>query len=164
MVFSNLQAPEKEAFFSLLDEYFQSRPEIFANLSHGSPTVSPAAVSAASKMVSAGLRHAAPNNASRPNAGGGTTLSESEISSVADRVAAFSLQKNSHPAPSTNTVSPASAFKVRLFCFSKHAEQCPVVIENRRYRHFFCQELLWIIAKHEQLEFSFTSTSYPATE
>jgi len=111
MVFSNLQAPEKEAFFSLLDEYFQSRPEIFANLSHGTPTVSPAAVSAASKMVSTGLRHAASNNASRPNAGGGTTSSESEISSVADRVAAFALQRNSHPAPSTNNVSSASAFK-----------------------------------------------------
>ncbi|KAF8727815.1 hypothetical protein AX14_006967 [Amanita brunnescens Koide BX004] len=33
MVFSNLQEKEKDAFFSLLDDYFQSRPEIFAALS-----------------------------------------------------------------------------------------------------------------------------------
>ncbi|KAF8632024.1 hypothetical protein AX17_004967 [Amanita inopinata Kibby_2008] len=35
MVFANLQEREKDAFFSLLDEYFQSRPEIFAALSKG---------------------------------------------------------------------------------------------------------------------------------
>jgi len=35
MVFANLQGREKDAFFSLLDEYFQSRPEIFAALSSG---------------------------------------------------------------------------------------------------------------------------------
>ncbi|KAF8811881.1 hypothetical protein BYT27DRAFT_7183483 [Phlegmacium glaucopus] len=126
MVFSTLQTHEKEAFFSLLDEYFQSRPEIFANLSDGSQGA-PAAVSAAmhrasdatSRLVSAGLRHAATsNNTSRPVAGGGdnanSTASESEISSVADRVAAFSLQRNSHlssSASSTNNAerpSPAS--------------------------------------------------------
>jgi len=104
-VFSNLQAPEKEAFFSLLDEYFQSRPEIFANLSDGSRTNR--APDITSKMVSAGLRHAA----SRP---GGTTPSESDVSSVANRVAAFSLQRNSHlssPASSANNASPASALK-----------------------------------------------------
>ncbi|KAK2462328.1 hypothetical protein APHAL10511_005634 [Amanita phalloides] len=33
MVFANLQEREKDAFFSLLDEYFQSRPDIFAALS-----------------------------------------------------------------------------------------------------------------------------------
>jgi len=111
MVFSNLQAHEKEGFFSLLDEYFQSRPEIFANLSDGSRMVSPAAMNRASdvtsKVVSAGLRHAA----SRP---GGTTPSESDVSSVANRVAAFSLQRNSHlssPASSANSASPASALK-----------------------------------------------------
>ncbi|PFH50335.1 hypothetical protein AMATHDRAFT_61259 [Amanita thiersii Skay4041] len=35
MVFANLQSKEKDAFFSLLDEYFQSRPEIFSALSGG---------------------------------------------------------------------------------------------------------------------------------
>jgi len=127
MGFSNLQAHEKEAFFSLLDEYFQSRPEIFANLSDGSqgaPAVSAAmhrASDVTSKVVSAGLRHAAfSNNASRPIVGGSgnanTTASESEVGSVADRVAAFSLQRNSHlssPASSTNNAekpSPASGF------------------------------------------------------
>ncbi|KAF8630039.1 hypothetical protein AX15_003131 [Amanita polypyramis BW_CC] len=33
MVFANLQEREKDAFFSLLDEYFQSRPEVFTALS-----------------------------------------------------------------------------------------------------------------------------------
>jgi len=112
MVFSSLQAREKEAFFSLLDEYFQSRPEIFANQSDGSqasPAVSAAmnrASDATSKMVMGGLKHAiASNNASRTGGGGNanTTPSESEVSSVANRVAAFSLQRNSHQSsPSTN--------------------------------------------------------------
>ena len=67
-----------------LNRYFQSRPEIFANISNGSQT-SPA-VSAAmnrasdvtSKMVVGGLRNAvASNNASRPgaNANANTTVS-----------------------------------------------------------------------------------------
>ncbi|KAJ3975944.1 SH3-domain-containing protein [Lentinula raphanica] len=36
MVFSNLSHHEKDAFFSLLDEYFQSRPELAAKLQGGS--------------------------------------------------------------------------------------------------------------------------------
>jgi len=126
MVFSSLQAHEKEAFFSLLDEYFQSRPEIFANLSNGSqasPAVSAAmnrASDVTSKMVMGGLRNAvASNNASRSGANANTnnmTPSESEVSRVADRVAAFSLQRNSHlssPSTSNNadTFSPSSGLK-----------------------------------------------------
>jgi len=127
MVFSSLQAHEKEAFFSLLDEYFQSRPEIFANLSDGSqasPAVSAAmnrASDVTSKMVMGGLRNAiASNNASRPGAGANasanTMPSESEVSSVANRVAAFSLQRNSHlssPSTSSNaeTFPPSSGLK-----------------------------------------------------
>jgi len=126
MVFSSLQAHEKEAFFSLLDEYFQSRPEIFANLSDGSqanPAVSAAmnqASDVTSKMVMGGLRNAvASNNASRPgaNANANTMPSESEVSSVANRVAAFSLQRNSHlssPSTSNNaeTFSPSGLKKL----------------------------------------------------
>ena len=69
-----------------MNRYFQSRPEIFANLSSdGSRAAVPAIASAAmnrasdatSKIISAGLRHAAASNssASRPNVGGGTTVS-----------------------------------------------------------------------------------------
>ena len=67
-----------------LNRYFQSRPEIFANLSNGSqasPAVSAAmnrASDATSKMVMGGLRNAvASNNASRPgaNANANTTVS-----------------------------------------------------------------------------------------
>ena len=68
-------------FIFFLNRYFQSRPEIFANLSDGSQGApATAAVSAAmhrgsdvmSKMVSTGLRNAAAtssNNASRPSGG-----------------------------------------------------------------------------------------------
>ncbi|KAL0949200.1 hypothetical protein HGRIS_009278 [Hohenbuehelia grisea] len=70
MVFANLQSYEKDAFFSLLDEYFASRPEIFAqagaapgsNAELGTAAASAArrAVAAnpeaASKAFSAGIR------------------------------------------------------------------------------------------------------------
>ncbi|KIO03083.1 hypothetical protein M404DRAFT_9606 [Pisolithus tinctorius Marx 270] len=36
MVFTRLSTQEKEAFFGLLDEYFQSRPELFGNGGVGS--------------------------------------------------------------------------------------------------------------------------------
>jgi len=123
-VFSSLQVHEKEAFFSLLDEYFQSRPEIFANLSNGSQA-SPAVAAAmsrasdvTSKVVMGGLRNAvASNNASRQgaNTNANTMPSESEVSSVANRVAAFSLQRNSHlSSPSTsNNAEPFSASSLK---------------------------------------------------
>ncbi|KAK1235139.1 hypothetical protein PQX77_001641 [Marasmius sp. AFHP31] len=60
MVFANLPHHEKDAFFSLLDEYFQSRPELVAHLqggSSGSPSggvnVSSAQVKQAAGRVSA---------------------------------------------------------------------------------------------------------------
>ncbi|KAF9019288.1 hypothetical protein BDZ89DRAFT_1073154 [Hymenopellis radicata] len=40
MVFTNLSYQEKDAFFSLMDEYFQSRPELAAKLSGGSGSAS----------------------------------------------------------------------------------------------------------------------------
>ncbi|KAJ7265867.1 hypothetical protein B0H12DRAFT_1200952 [Mycena haematopus] len=68
MVFTNLGTNEKDAFFSLLDEYFASRPEIFGNSeaeSSSSGAVSAAAAArnalaanpeATSKFISGGLR------------------------------------------------------------------------------------------------------------
>ncbi|KAJ7929146.1 SH3-domain-containing protein [Mycena leptocephala] len=69
MVFSNLGTNEKNAFFSLLDEYFASRPEIFGNseTESSSGAATSAAASAAhralaanpeatSKFISGGLR------------------------------------------------------------------------------------------------------------
>ncbi|KAH6896450.1 hypothetical protein BKA70DRAFT_755148 [Coprinopsis sp. MPI-PUGE-AT-0042] len=91
MTFSNLGPREKDAFFGLLDEYFQSRPEIFgaatgapaqaqghglrapANLGDGTPgsMMKQAMIAnpeATAKVFSAGLRHAA-NAASPPPPG-----------------------------------------------------------------------------------------------
>jgi len=69
MVFTNLGANEKDAFFSLLDEYFASRPEIFGNSeaesSSGAAAASAAAAArgalaahpeATSRFISGGLR------------------------------------------------------------------------------------------------------------
>ncbi|KAF8211588.1 hypothetical protein K438DRAFT_1903515 [Mycena galopus ATCC 62051] len=70
MVFTNLGANEKDAFFSLLDEYFASRPEIFGNAEAESSSSGAAASAAAtaarnalaanpeatSKFISGGLR------------------------------------------------------------------------------------------------------------
>ncbi|TFK28666.1 SH3-domain-containing protein [Coprinopsis marcescibilis] len=79
MPFANLPSKEKDAFFSLLDEYFQSRPEIFAQNQQGSSTatgkndfqasaIKQAIVSnpeATARVFGAGLRHAA-NASSAP--------------------------------------------------------------------------------------------------
>ena len=83
MIFWYLHACQREIVIcSLFFEYryFQSRPEIFANLSNGSqasPAVSAAvnraASDVASKMVMGGLRNAvASNNASRSGANANT--------------------------------------------------------------------------------------------
>ncbi|KAJ6516353.1 SH3-domain-containing protein [Mycena sanguinolenta] len=68
MVFTNLGANEKDAFFSLLDEYFASRPEIFGNSEAESSSSGAASAAAAarnalaanpeatSKFISGGLR------------------------------------------------------------------------------------------------------------
>ncbi|KIK07669.1 hypothetical protein K443DRAFT_673250 [Laccaria amethystina LaAM-08-1] len=127
MVFANLQANEKDAFFSLLDEYFQSRPEIFAASSANSQDVSGVAASAVhramannpeatAKIVSAGLRQAAGQTKSPGGAGagagagaGGTNASsENDMSSIAGRVAAASIAfSNRHnPSPSSSSTSP----------------------------------------------------------
>ncbi|KAJ7745518.1 SH3-domain-containing protein [Mycena olivaceomarginata] len=70
MVFTNLGANEKDAFFSLLDEYFASRPEIFGNSDEAESSSGAASAAAAarnalaanpqatSKFISGGLRQA----------------------------------------------------------------------------------------------------------
>ncbi|KAJ7067832.1 SH3 domain-containing protein [Mycena amicta] len=65
MVFANLPPNDKSAFFSLLDEYFASRPEIFGN-SHDaeeaeSPVITaptPSSIAAAQRALAANLRTA----------------------------------------------------------------------------------------------------------
>ncbi|PPQ94198.1 hypothetical protein CVT25_006852 [Psilocybe cyanescens] len=135
MVFSNLQPHEKEAFFSLLDEYFSARPEIFANAAHSddppsTSTAQGAAVSAVgramasnpettAKFMSAGLRQI--SNARSAGAGSGGPVSSANastgagesdneaVTSVAGRVAAFANSRNNQPTPSSASSSPQIA-------------------------------------------------------
>ncbi|KAJ7672842.1 hypothetical protein B0H17DRAFT_174335 [Mycena rosella] len=105
MVFTNLGANEKDAFFSLLDEYFASRPEIFGNSEAETDSGTSAAASAAhralaanpeaaSRFVSAGLRHAGQNAPkSSPYA---AAASNPDIANAVGRLGAASL---SHTAP-----------------------------------------------------------------
>jgi hypothetical protein len=106
MVFSQLPPHEKEAFFSLLDEYFQSRPDLLptANASSSLPDVTSSAANAGgaaasavqralasnpeatSKLVSAGLKHGVPKNS--PYA---AAAHNPEINNAAGRFAAASL-------------------------------------------------------------------------
>ncbi|KLO15726.1 hypothetical protein SCHPADRAFT_247019 [Schizopora paradoxa] len=118
MVFTRLSSSDKEAFFELLDEYFTSRPEIFAGSgevaseSGPSPPANQAASAvhralasnpeATASLITAGLRHSAAAHSSS-NAGGmgrtpsGTSsavasaASNPEISNAIGRVAAASL-------------------------------------------------------------------------
>lgn len=128
MVFSNLGAHEKQAFFDLLDEYFASRPELLASLggSGGSENTSgvssrSAAASAVhsalatnpeatANLVSSGLRHGAQNSAVK-NSAFANAASNPAIASSVGRVAAASLafqhraQNTSPPVPSPGTRS-----------------------------------------------------------
>ncbi|KAF9448382.1 SH3-domain-containing protein [Macrolepiota fuliginosa MF-IS2] len=93
MVFTNLGTHEKDAFFTLLDEYFASRPEIFSATNNSSPTPTNAnpfrkeitgaqahaaaaaagrAGDAAARFVSAGLKNMNSTSHS-PTAGGRAT-------------------------------------------------------------------------------------------
>ncbi|KAF8966486.1 hypothetical protein BDZ97DRAFT_686807 [Flammula alnicola] len=128
MVFSNLQSHEKDAFFSLLDEYFSSRPEIFSNNAaqsdgQSAQSTQDAAVSAVqramvnnpeatARVMSAGLRHVANSRTGAGAGGSGASadpgVSDNEVNSVAGRVAAASLAfsaRNSH-VPSSSISSP----------------------------------------------------------
>ncbi|KAJ7087261.1 SH3-domain-containing protein [Mycena belliarum] len=105
MVFTNLGTNEKDAFFSLLDEYFASRPEIFGNSEAETNPGSSAAASAAhralaanpeatSRFLASGLRsvgQAAPK--SSPYA---AAASNPDIANAIGRLGAASI---SHTAP-----------------------------------------------------------------
>ncbi|KAJ6567327.1 SH3-domain-containing protein [Mycena vulgaris] len=133
MVFTNLGANEKDAFFSLLDEYFASRPEIFGNSEAESSSGTSAAAGAAhralaanpeatSKFISAGLRHAgqtAPKSSPYSAA-----ASNPDIANAVGRLSAASLSSTapslprrgaaeSPPPPSTS--STANLKSVRKF-------------------------------------------------
>ncbi|KAG5651678.1 hypothetical protein H0H81_007839 [Sphagnurus paluster] len=133
MVFSNLQNHEKTAFFSLLDEYFASRPDVFgaaagssSSRSHSSSAgadPSSAAASAiyrglaanpeaTSRLVSAGLKHGVPK--SSPYSAAREQASDPEVSNAAGRVAAASLAfsaRNSDSSPPPQRSGPPIAEK-----------------------------------------------------
>jgi hypothetical protein len=104
MVFTRLSSQEKDAFFELLDEYFQSRPEILANVNANNGTSSaqdPSAAAASavhralaknpevtSKIVSAGVTHGL---AKSNNPYASTIVSNPQVSNSVGRVAAASL-------------------------------------------------------------------------
>jgi hypothetical protein len=104
MVFTKLSSQEKDAFFGLLDEYFQSRPDILANVSTsagagGAQDPSAAAASAVhralaknpevtSKIVSAGVTHGL-TKSNNPYVS--TIASNPQVSNSVGRVAAASL-------------------------------------------------------------------------
>ncbi|KAJ6627384.1 hypothetical protein B0H10DRAFT_2161087 [Mycena sp. CBHHK59/15] len=117
MVFTNLGPNEKDAFFSLLDEYFASRPEIFAHSdAESSSAAGSAAASAAhralaanpeatSKLISAGLRHAGQGvPKSSPYS---AAASNSTINDAVGRLGAASLA-HSAPTPPRRTPSAES--------------------------------------------------------
>ncbi|TFK43057.1 hypothetical protein BDQ12DRAFT_695411 [Crucibulum laeve] len=129
MVFSNLQANEKDAFFSLLDEYFSSRPDIFANV--GTPDAAAdagargAAVSAVhramasnpeatAKLVSAGLKHGVPKSSPYSAA-----ASDPEVNNMAGRVAAASLAFSARNTPSSSTAPPPVSEKPSTFASAR---------------------------------------------
>ncbi|GLB33257.1 putative src homology 3 domains containing protein [Lyophyllum shimeji] len=120
MVFANLQNHEKDAFFSLLDEYFASRPDVFGNtggsLDGAGSSAGGAAASAVhralasnpeatSHLVSAGLRHSV--HRSSPSS---AAASDPEVGNAAGRVAAaalaFSGRNNATSPPPTRTGPP----------------------------------------------------------
>ncbi|KAF9242922.1 SH3 domain-containing protein [Melanogaster broomeanus] len=104
MVFTRLSSQEKEAFFGLLDEYFQSRPELLGNGNSeegsGNGVISTGAAASAvhralaanpemtSKIVSAGVTHGAARS-SNPYAA--TMANNAELSNAVGRVAAASI-------------------------------------------------------------------------
>ncbi|KAM6495443.1 SH3 domain containing protein [Amanita muscaria] len=132
MVFANLQEKEKDAFFSLLDEYFQSRPEIFTALSSSgqkgnntnNPFNSAAALAASNSALGQRAISAAPAAASAAassfakrnfgpsggGSGGGTDTSTAQESSqhVAGRVAAAAAAFSQHQHQRGASASPAT--------------------------------------------------------
>ncbi|OAX40608.1 hypothetical protein K503DRAFT_768446 [Rhizopogon vinicolor AM-OR11-026] len=116
MVFTRLSSQEKDAFFGLLDEYFQSRPEIFAQVGDHAGDASSAAASAVhralaknpeatSKLVSAGVTHGL---AKSNNPYASAIASSPGVSNSMGRVAAASL---SFSGSGSSTSSPLNALR-----------------------------------------------------
>ncbi|TFK56215.1 hypothetical protein OE88DRAFT_720980 [Heliocybe sulcata] len=104
MVFSNLSSNEKDAFFSLLDEYFASRPDVLGSAPSESRDAAGAAASAVhralasnpaatSQLVSAGLKHGVPKSSPHHAALSQPGVTES-VGRVAAAAAAFGSSKN----------------------------------------------------------------------
>ncbi|KIK45300.1 hypothetical protein CY34DRAFT_801805 [Suillus luteus UH-Slu-Lm8-n1] len=127
MVFTRLSSQEKDAFFGLLDEYFQSRPEILANVSTSAGTGSaqdPSAAAASavhralaknpevtSKIVSAGVTHGLTksNNPYVSSIAGNQQVSNS-VGRVAAASLAFTGGGSNNAFPSSNasrTLAPS---------------------------------------------------------
>ncbi|KIM83978.1 hypothetical protein PILCRDRAFT_819006 [Piloderma croceum F 1598] len=121
MVFSNLPPQEKDAFFALLDEYFQSRPELLPNIAPSDEATNNAGGAAASavhramasnpeatsKLISAGLRHGVPKSSPFSAA-----ARNPEINNAAGRFAAASMAFSSPdktPPPPRRTPSNSSS-------------------------------------------------------
>jgi len=92
MVFSNLGYSDKEAFFSLLDEYFASRPHL---LSSGSS--SGLSIPINPSVVSSALAH-------HPNPQVASSASKFSASGAGDKLSSF-LGKPAPPAPSSTNTS-----------------------------------------------------------
>ncbi|KZP21715.1 hypothetical protein FIBSPDRAFT_860331 [Athelia psychrophila] len=104
MVFANLGSHEKDAFFGLLDEYFQSRPDLLPAIagssgSSGHAAGSPGGEAAnavgralasnpqvTSQLFSAGLKHGVPKNSPY-----GAIAHNPELNSVASRFGASAM-------------------------------------------------------------------------
>ncbi|KAM5532652.1 hypothetical protein V8D89_013696 [Ganoderma adspersum] len=108
MVFARLTPQDKDAFFSLLDEYFASRPELFGNGESGiSNGTRAAATSAMHQALSVAPAVAAPvmNGWKRPQPSATADVPSEDSAPVAGRVAAAAAMlraANAGPAAAPN--------------------------------------------------------------
>ncbi|KAG2365633.1 hypothetical protein BDR07DRAFT_1607372 [Suillus spraguei] len=131
MVFTRLSSQEKDAFFSLLDRrYFQSRPEILANINTSTSNAQDPSAAAASavhralannpevtsKIVSAGVTHGL---AKSNNPYASTIASNPHVSNSVGRVAAASLAFSGGSSNASNaSLAPAPSLPSRAFSAS----------------------------------------------
>jgi len=120
MVFANLQEREKDAFFSLLDEYFQSRPEISAALSGhaGNSNSKSSGPTIGQRLFSSAATAAASGGSPKPRMGG---IGGGGFSSGGGRVsdATSQEQQEESQAPVAGRVAAAAA------AFSQHRLSTP---------------------------------------
>ncbi|KAL1742878.1 hypothetical protein HDZ31DRAFT_42228 [Schizophyllum fasciatum] len=103
MVFTNLGPQEKDAFFTLLDEYFASRPDVFGGQQGASATqAATRAMHAAPGVISAGVGKATTFGK------GVAAYAQSHQSQV--RVPAHAGEKEAHEEPSASVSSRIKAF------------------------------------------------------